>query len=156
MIEKNKNNNGVFTADIPSDDQRKSEPDPDEHTMEIEKKVTAGQNSHVSLGHNVNEEERESFTHANQDGFPEGVKVVEPYTNDKDRITDRISSTVMDEPDPDDQELQRIQDPVSIICSRLQKAVGVLRSQANPLEASRVVQTILKIIRYLEFESAIF
>lgn len=204
-VESLEKHNGVFIADVPSDDRRKSEPDPDdcetgsamkheahieldsddhktrslpppleaklseepdpddcsagkqntvsptslepdpdEHTMGIEKKVTAGQNSHVSLGHNVNEEERES---SNQDGFPEGVKLVEPYTNDKDRITDRISSTVIDEPDPDDQELQRIQDPVSIICSRLQKAVGVLRSQANPLEASRVVQTILKIIR---------
>lgn len=123
------------------------EPDPDEHTMGIKKKVTDGQNSHVSLGHHVNEEEGGSFIHPNQDGFSEGVKLVEPYTNDKDIIPDGVSSTVIDEPDPDDQELQRIQDPVAIICSRLQKAIGVLRSQANPLEASRVVQTILKIIR---------
>ncbi|MCD9639685.1 hypothetical protein HAX54_024391 [Datura stramonium] len=123
------------------------EPDPDEHTMGIKEKVAAGQNSHVSLGHHVNEEERGSFTHTNQDGFPEGVKLVEPYTNDQDIIPDGVSSSVIDEPDPDDQELQRIQDPVAIICSRLQKAIGVLRSKANPLEASRVVQTILKIIR---------
>ncbi|CAN4096240.1 unnamed protein product [Withania somnifera] len=137
----------------------------DEHTMGIEKKVTAGQNSHFSLGYSVNEEERGSLTHTNQDGFPEGVKLVEPYTNDVDIIPDGVSSTVIDEPDPDDQELdgvsstvvdepdpddqelKRIQDPVAIICSRLQKAIIVLRSQANPLEASRVVQTILKIIR---------
>ncbi|XP_055800778.1 uncharacterized protein LOC129870165 [Solanum dulcamara] len=123
------------------------EPDPDEHTMGIEKKVTAGQNCHASLGHHVNEEERGSLTHTNQDYFPLGIKLVEPCTNNKDIIPDGISSTLIDEPDPDDQELQRIQDPVAIICSRLQKAIGVLRSQANPLEASRVVQTILKIIR---------
>lgn len=123
------------------------EPDPDEHTMGIEKKVTAGQNCHASLGHHVNEEERGSLTHTNQDDFPLGIKLVEPCTNNKDIIPDGISSTLIDEPDPDDQELQRIQDPVAIICSRLQKAIGVLRSQANPLEASRVVQTILKIIR---------
>lgn len=131
------------------------EPDPDEHTMGIEKKVTAGQNCHASLGHHVNEEERGSLTHTNQDDFPLGIKLVEPCTNNKDIIPDGVSSTVIDEPDPDDQELQRIQDPVAIICSRLQKAIGVLRSQANPLEASRVVQTILKIIRYVELESAI-
>ncbi|XP_015061587.1 uncharacterized protein LOC107007476 isoform X2 [Solanum pennellii] len=94
------------------------EPDPDECAMGIEKKVTDGQNSNVSLGQHVNEEERGSFTHTNQDDFPE-----------------------------DDQELQRIQDPVAIICSRLQKAIGALRSQATPSEVSRVVQTILKIIR---------
>ncbi|XP_059276943.1 uncharacterized protein LOC132031098 isoform X1 [Lycium ferocissimum] len=118
-----------------------SEPDPDEHAMGIEKKVTAGQNGHV------NEEETGSFTQTNGDDFPEGNKLVEPYNSDKDIIPDGVSSTVIDEPDPDDQELQRIQDPVAIICSRLQKAIDVLRSQANPLEASRVMQTILKIIR---------
>lgn len=123
------------------------EPDPDEWTMGIEKKVTDGQNSHVSLGHHVNEEERGSFTHTNQDDFPEGTNMIEPCTNDKDIIPDGVSSIVIDEPDPDDQELQRIQDPVAIICSRLQKAIGALRSQATPFEVSRVVQTILKIIR---------
>ncbi|KAH0710977.1 hypothetical protein KY290_011275 [Solanum tuberosum] len=123
------------------------EPDPDELTVGIEKKVTDGQYSHVSLGHHVNEEERGSFTHTNQDDFPEGIKLVEPCTNDKDIMPDGVSSIVIDEPDPDDQELQRIQDPVAIICSRLQKAIGVLRSQATPLEVSRVVQTILKITR---------
>ncbi|KAH0706757.1 hypothetical protein KY289_011833 [Solanum tuberosum] len=123
------------------------EPDPDERTVGIEKKVTDGQYSLVSLGHHVNEEERGSFTHTNQDDFPEGIKLVEPCTNDKDIIPEGVSSIVIDEPDPDDQELQRIQDPVAIICSRLQKAIGVLRSQATPLEVSRVVQTILKITR---------
>ncbi|XP_033513106.1 uncharacterized protein [Nicotiana tomentosiformis] len=185
--------NGVFSANVPSDDHRKSEPDPDdyeagspmkhepstepgaklreepdpddcslekhnigspisvepdpdEHAMEIEKEVISGQNSHVPLGYHVNEEESGSFTHKNRDDFPERIKL-EPYTNDNDIIPDGVSSTVIDEPDPDDQELQRIQDPVAIVCSRLQKAIGVLRSQANPLEASRVVQTILKIVR---------
>ncbi|XP_016541410.2 uncharacterized protein LOC107842171 isoform X1 [Capsicum annuum] len=123
------------------------EPDPDDHAMWIEKKETSGQDVHVSLGLHVNEEERGSLTRTNQGVFPEGVKLAEPYTNDKDIIPDGVSSIVIDEPDPDDQELQRIQDPVAIICSRLQKAIGVLRSQVNPLEASRVVQTILKIIR---------
>lgn len=131
------------------------EPDPDDHAMWIEKKETSGQDVHVSLGLHVNEEERGSLTRTNQGVFPEGVKLAEPYTNDKDIIPDGVSSIVIDEPDPDDQELQRIQDPVAIICSRLQKAIGVLRSQVNPLEASRVVQTILKIIRYADRESAI-
>ncbi|OIS97187.1 PREDICTED: uncharacterized protein LOC109234488 isoform X1 [Nicotiana attenuata] len=123
------------------------EPDPDKHAMGIEKKVMSGQNSRVPVGYHVNEEESGSFSHTNRDDFPEQIKHVEPYTNDNDIMSDGISSTLIDEPDPDDQELQRIQDPVAIVCSRLQKAIGVLRSQANPLEASRVVQTIVKIIR---------
>ncbi|GMY09775.1 ubiquitin and wlm domain-containing metalloprotease [Fagus crenata] len=51
------------------------------------------------------------------------------------------------EPDPDDQELQRIQDPVTVICSRLQKAIEMLRVEVTPIEATAVLQTLFKIIR---------
>ena len=52
------------------------------------------------------------------------------------------------EPDPDDQELQRIQDPVTVVCSRLQKAIEMLRVEVTPMEAAAVLQTLFKIIRY--------
>ncbi|XP_059627422.1 uncharacterized protein LOC132290650 [Cornus florida] len=51
-----------------------------------------------------------------------------------------------DELDPDDEELQRIQDPVTVFCSRLQKAIKMLRSEVYPLEAGTVLQFFLKII----------
>ncbi|CAN1196633.1 DNA-dependent metalloprotease WSS1 homolog 2 [Linum perenne] len=52
------------------------------------------------------------------------------------------------EPVPDDEELRRIQDPVTAICSRISKAIQSLRAEANsPLEASAALQTLSKVIR---------
>lgn len=59
-----------------------------------------------------------------------------------------VSSMQTYEPDPDDQELQRIQDPVTFLCSRLQKAIEMLQVEVTPLEATSVLQTLSKIIRY--------
>ncbi|XP_077221192.1 zinc metalloproteinase-like protein isoform X2 [Tasmannia lanceolata] len=56
-----------------------------------------------------------------------------------------------DEPDPDDmadnQELQRIDDPVTVICTRLRKAIEMLRSEATPVEVTSVTRTLFKIIK---------
>ncbi|XP_006659554.1 uncharacterized protein LOC102704355 [Oryza brachyantha] len=58
------------------------------------------------------------------------------------------------EPDPDDHtgdsnisELQRIEEPVTVLCARLQKAIEMLRSQATPAEAASALQTLFKIIK---------
>lgn len=58
------------------------------------------------------------------------------------------------EPDPDDhmggldnQGLQRIKDPVAAICSRLQRAIEMLRSEVTPAEATSALKTLFKIIR---------
>lgn len=51
------------------------------------------------------------------------------------------------EPHFDAQDLQRIQDSVSILCSRLQNAIQILKSEANPVHATRVLQTLLNIIQ---------
>lgn len=53
-----------------------------------------------------------------------------------------------DEPDPDDEELQRIEDPVTVVCSRLQKAIELLQAEVNAAQAAVVLQTLFKIIRY--------
>ncbi|KAK4276407.1 hypothetical protein QN277_019355 [Acacia crassicarpa] len=71
--------------------------------------------------------------------------------------------TMLAEPDPDDvvvplpelftmqiyddQELQRINDPVTDVCNRLQKTLEVLRTEVNPMETASVLQTLLIIIR---------
>ncbi|WCJ37426.1 hypothetical protein M5689_018566 [Euphorbia peplus] len=57
------------------------------------------------------------------------------------------SNMPIDEPDPDDQELQRIQDPVTVICNRLNKAVEKLRTEVDLTQASISLQTLSKIIR---------
>ncbi|KAL8506848.1 hypothetical protein ACS0TY_017662 [Phlomoides rotata] len=49
-------------------------------------------------------------------------------------------------PNPDDPELQVIQDPVTVFCGRLQNAVQSLKYEATPTETGRVLQTLIKII----------
>jgi hypothetical protein len=58
------------------------------------------------------------------------------------------------EPEPDNrinslmsEDIQRIEEPVAELCSRLQKAIQMLRSEVNPLEVPKVLQTLYKIIR---------
>ncbi|CAL9110787.1 unnamed protein product [Musa textilis] len=49
--------------------------------------------------------------------------------------------------DLDNQELQRIEEPAALFCSRLQRAIDILRSEATPLQATSVLQTLFRIIR---------
>lgn len=58
-----------------------------------------------------------------------------------------VNAIVHGEPDPDDQELQRIQDPVAVICNRLKNTLEKLHSEVNPTETTTVLQTLFKIIR---------
>ncbi|OVA20037.1 PUG domain [Macleaya cordata] len=67
-------------------------------------------------------------------------------SNGKYEGPNATSSMEADEPDPDDQELRRIQDPVAVVCSRLQKSIEMLRSEVGT-EAASVLQTLFKIIR---------
>ncbi|CAA7016075.1 unnamed protein product [Microthlaspi erraticum] len=59
-------------------------------------------------------------------------------------VTGRETIMEVDEPDPDDQEIQRIQDPVTIISNRLKKAINALETES---EATNVLQMLLKIVR---------
>ncbi|KAJ0234419.1 Zinc metalloproteinase-like protein [Hirschfeldia incana] len=53
----------------------------------------------------------------------------------------------VDEPDPDDMEIQRIQDSVTIVSNRLKKAIYALKTGASSGEATNVLQMLLKIVR---------
>ncbi|XP_027343121.1 uncharacterized protein LOC113855680 isoform X2 [Abrus precatorius] len=64
--------------------------------------------------------------------------------------TPKLSTLQTDEPDPDDQEFQRINDTTAAVYSRLLKALEMLRSTASPTQASSVLQTLLKIIRLIQ------
>lgn len=66
----------------------------------------------------------------------------------------RNFANMKSEPDPDDHagdsnicELHRIEEPVAALCSRLQKAIELLRLQATPSEAASALQTLFKIIK---------
>uniref|UniRef100_A0A1J3GLT6 WLM domain-containing protein n=1 Tax=Noccaea caerulescens TaxID=107243 RepID=A0A1J3GLT6_NOCCA len=59
-------------------------------------------------------------------------------------VTGRETIMEVDEPDPDDQEIQRIQDPVTVISNRLKKAINALETES---EATDVLQMLLKIVR---------
>ncbi|KAF0896013.1 hypothetical protein E2562_018146 [Oryza meyeriana var. granulata] len=66
----------------------------------------------------------------------------------------RNSTVSKSESDPDDHagdsniiELQRIEEPVTALCARLQKAIEMLRSQTTPTEAASALQTLFKIIK---------
>ena len=78
----------------------------------------------------------------------DGVVLTEPDPDDNLMHPLGVSRMQAYEPDPDDQELQRIQDPVTVICSRLQKAIEMLQVEVTPMEATAVLQTLFKIIRY--------
>ncbi|KAL0405265.1 UNVERIFIED_CONTAM: hypothetical protein Slati_3840400 [Sesamum latifolium] len=79
----------------------------------------------------------------------------EPHSNDyhaeemqtednPGKVIPRIQNV---EPDPDDPELQIIQDPVTLFCGRLQSAIQSLKSEVKPSETGTVLQTLIKIIR---------
>lgn len=56
----------------------------------------------------------------------------------------------------DNQEVQRIEEPAAVFCSRLQKAIDILKSEATPSQAATALQTLFKIIRYCFFKFFIF
>lgn len=73
----------------------------------------------------------------------------EPYRDSNLVVTERETIMEVDEPDPDDQEIQRIQDSVTIISNSLKKAINALETEISPGQATNVLQMLLKIVRYL-------
>ncbi|KAM5580504.1 hypothetical protein ABKV19_009976 [Rosa sericea] len=75
--------------------------------------------------------------------------IIQPVSRSKDDLVlpNEISSMQIDEPDPDDQEIQIIQDPVSVACKRMQKTIEMLQAEVNPTQATTALQTLFKIIR---------
>lgn len=103
----------------------------------------------------------------------EAVKITEPDPDDS-LLAQRNTAKKLMEPDPDDNfevvscssdsaengiviaesdlddnmdGLQRIEEPAAAVCSRIQRAIEMLRSEATPVEASSALQTLVKIIR---------
>lgn len=120
------------------------EPDPDDSNATEET---------VQSGETMREPDPDdSVTAQNALGYGDNKPVIvqaEPDPDDSLRDPQQASGMQIDEPDPDDQELlKRIQDPVAVLCNRMHKAIVILQNEVGPVEASRVLQTLVKIIRY--------
>lgn len=89
-----------------------------------------------------------NFVEPDPDDSQNGVMTAEPDLDNSVVPHQGTFRTQTDEPDPDDQEFKRIQDPVTIVCGRLKKAIEMLQSEVNPSEAVIILQTLFKIIRY--------
>ncbi|CAN8232619.1 unnamed protein product, partial [Cochlearia groenlandica] len=65
---------------------------------------------------------------------------------DNDTVVTERRETIMEigEPDPDDHEIQRIQDSVRIVSNRIEKAISALDNEAS---RGQVLQMLLKIVR---------
>lgn len=129
-----------------------AEPDPDDSEAEQKANIvrlnhdrsveneTMKDESHLYV---TQKEPDPDESHANR------VMMEEPDPDDNLVQPPAITGMKIDEPDPDDQELRRIQDSVAVVCSRLQKAIEMLRAEVNHVEATSVLQTLFKIIRYV-------
>lgn len=118
-----------------------AEPDPDD--SEVKLKIKIANDTMEDQGH-LYKAQREPDP---DESLANEVVWQEPHPDANLVQPQEISSMKIDEPDPDDQELRRIQDSVTVVCSRLQKAIEMLRAEVSPLEATTVLQTLFKIIR---------
>ncbi|KAL1224879.1 hypothetical protein V5N11_016095 [Cardamine amara subsp. amara] len=85
-----------------------------------------------------------------QDGNLNADETMHATPNPDDKlvvVTGRETVMEVDEPDPDDQEIQRIQDSVTIISNRLKKAINSLETEVSASQATNVLQMLLKIVR---------
>lgn len=129
------------------------EPDPDD-TAEKQNGLEYGKNMGLDLDdYPENETIRDqaclnkAYKEPDPDESQANGVLAEPDPDDNLVHPLGISRMQTYEPDPDDQELQRIQDPVTVVCSRLQRAIEMLRVEVTPMEAAAVLQTLFKIIR---------
>lgn len=147
-----------------------SEPDPDDgsnevpehgNTMEMDSELT----NHITVV--KYELDLADSSNANQELIIDGKHGEEPDPDDTcqdvlksgngtEMITEQSGNSMVlkAEPDPDDHvgdsninELQRVEEPVRALCSRLQKSIKMLRLQATPVEAESAIQTLFKIIK---------
>ncbi|XP_044466233.1 uncharacterized protein LOC123196320 isoform X2 [Mangifera indica] len=124
------------------------EPDPDD--SEAKGRISGYTNIVHSLVNETKEDQHNIKAHREPDpdeSQASGIVQGEPDPDDTLVHPHGISSMKIDEPGPDAQELTRIQEPVTVLCNRLQKAIEMLQAEVNPLEASTVLQTLFRIIR---------
>ncbi|XP_047081076.1 uncharacterized protein LOC124691814 [Lolium rigidum] len=158
---------GTLNKEMEIDSENDKEPDPDDGTsgfvqesrdkMEVETELK----TNTTVLKSEPDPDDSSKSLLNQEVSIDGRHMGEPDPDAMESGNNiqaeieqsRNLSILNSEPDPDDatdlssNELQRIEEPVAALCSRLQKAIEMLRSQATPSEAASVLQTLFKIIK---------
>ncbi|MQL70659.1 hypothetical protein Taro_002963 [Colocasia esculenta] len=137
----------------------REEPDPDDSEVY---KIGPGQGEIPRDMENVSSETQMTYLQNEMrdmepDPDDSEVKSISVELNDSmecnpDDLAKRDSTSVERETDDctdelNNEELHRIEEPVAVMCKRLQKAIEMLRSEAPPVEATSSLQTLVKIIR---------
>ncbi|XP_020238934.1 uncharacterized protein LOC109817978 isoform X2 [Cajanus cajan] len=134
------------------------EPDPDDHIIDGMKHEPDPDDSHHAFGvaqvlHSETSTGNMAATYSvgpypddSETSTKSIAPVIAPDPNDV-VPTPKLSSLQTAEPDPNDQEFQRINDTTTAVCNRLWKALEMLRSDVSAMQATSILQTLLKIIR---------
>ncbi|XP_014628123.1 uncharacterized protein [Glycine max] len=145
-------------------------PDPDDHIINGMKQEADPEDSHhAQRFHSETGAEYMAATYTSIDNLERSTKSIAPVLGNvykepahgesdveinvmaepdpNDVVSTPILSTLQtDEPDPDDQEFQRINDTTTAVCNRLSEALEMLRSEVSAMQATSILQTLLKII----------
>ncbi|RZR76336.1 hypothetical protein BHM03_00001045 [Ensete ventricosum] len=132
---------GARSNKVDRSSPRDSEPDPDDSLNNV---LLDAQMEETHLGKHYGEPDLDHSVKDMVSGDHERLQqsAEGPPANEKSMAVDHVN-------DVDNQELQRIEEPAALFCSRLQRAIDVLQSEATPLQATSVLQTLFKIIRFL-------
>ncbi|KAJ8500997.1 hypothetical protein OPV22_011549 [Ensete ventricosum] len=130
---------GARSNKVDRSSPRDSEPDPDDSLNNV---LLDAQMEETHLGKHYGEPDLDHSVKDMVSGDHERLQqsAEGPPANEKSMAVDHVN-------DVDNQELQRIEEPAALFCSRLQRAIDVLQSEATPLQATSVLQTLFKIIR---------
>ncbi|XP_047153887.1 uncharacterized protein LOC124825334 isoform X5 [Vigna umbellata] len=129
----------------------RGEPDPDDHIINgMNHEPDPDDSHHVLYSETSTGNMVASYTSiSNQDTSEASTESIAPIieTVPNDVPTPELSTLQTNEPDPDDQEFQRINDTSTAVCNRLLKAVEMLRREVSAMQATSILHTLLKIIR---------
>ncbi|KAK7333927.1 hypothetical protein VNO80_30708 [Phaseolus coccineus] len=136
---------------IPDKKEHRSEPDPDDHIINGKYEPDPDDSHHGLHSESSTGNMLATYTSiANPDTSEASTDSIAPIieTVPIDVVpTPALSTLQTNEPDPDDQEFQRINDTSTAVCNRLLKAMEMLRSEVSATQATSILQTLLKIIR---------
>ncbi|XP_022632518.1 uncharacterized protein LOC106779980 isoform X4 [Vigna radiata var. radiata] len=137
---------------VTNNKEYRGEPDPDDHIINgMNHEPDPDDSHHVLYSETSTGNMVASYTYiSNQDTSEASTESIAPIieTVPNDVVpTPELSTLQTNEPDPDDQEFQRINDTSTAVCNRLLKAVEMLRREVSAMQATSILHTLLKIIR---------
>ncbi|XP_064998090.1 uncharacterized protein LOC135581728 [Musa acuminata AAA Group] len=138
-LAKETDSTGTRSNKVDTSNPRDSEPDPDDSLNNV---LLDAQMEEMHLGKHCREPDLDGFVKDMVLGDYERLQqsAEGPLATENSMAVDHVN-------DLDNQELQRIEEPAALFCSRLQRAIDILRSEATPLQATSVLQTLFRIIR---------